>query len=126
MLHSQEKVTGSDQSLLDEYEEAYKNIKDQYKGLRYYDITVTRDDNSVIYDTVINYEKLDMKKLREIEPEIEGQDDIYKNDKYAKNMKIPLSQVSLTIPQTPMRTITQRAPKYGQIPTERSIFSLAE
>ena len=58
-----------------------KNIKEQYKGLRYYDITVTRDGNSVIYDTVINYEKLDMDKLREIEPDIEGQDDIYKNNK---------------------------------------------
>ena len=81
MLHSQEKVTGTNQSLLDEYEEAYKNIKEQYKGLRYYDITVTRDGNSVIYDTVINYEKLDMDKLREIEPDIEGQDDIYKNNK---------------------------------------------
>ena len=81
MLHSQEKVTGTNKSLLDEYEEAYKDIKDQYKGLRYYDVTVTRNDNSVIYDTVINYEKLDMDKLREIEPEIEGQADIYKNNK---------------------------------------------
>ena len=58
MLHSQEKVTGTNQSLLDEYEEAYKNIKEQYKGLRYYDITVTRDGNSVIYDTVINYKMI--------------------------------------------------------------------
>lgn len=81
MLHSQEKVTGTNTSLLDEYEEAYKSIKDLYKGLRYYDVTVTRDGNSVIYDTVINYEKIDMDKLREIEPEIEGQADIYKNNK---------------------------------------------
>lgn len=81
MLHSQEKVTGTNQTLLNEYEEAYKNIKNQYKGLRYYDVTVTRNDNSVIYDTVINYEKIDMDKLREIEPEIEGQSDIYKNNK---------------------------------------------
>lgn len=81
MLHSKEKVTGTNQELLDEYEEAYKSIKDQYKGLRYYDITVTRDENSVIYDTVINYEKIDMKKLKEIEPDIEGQVDIYKGNK---------------------------------------------
>ena len=81
MLHSQEKVTGTNQTLLNEYEEAYKNIKNQYKGLRYYDVTVTRNDNSVIYDTVINYEKIDLDKLREIEPEIEGQSDIYKNNK---------------------------------------------
>ena len=81
ILRSEEKVKSSTSSILDEYEEAYKSIKDQYKGLRYYDVTVTRDGNSVIYDTVINYEKIDMDKLREIEPEIEGQADIYKNNK---------------------------------------------
>ena len=51
ILHSTEEVTSDDSSVLDTYEEAYKNIFKQYEGLKYYDNIVTRTDNSIISDT---------------------------------------------------------------------------
>ena len=36
ILHSVEKVTSEDSSVLDTYEKAYKNIFKQYEGLKYY------------------------------------------------------------------------------------------
>lgn len=78
ILHSVEKVTSEDSSVLDTYEEAYKNIFKQYEGLKYYDNTVTRDENSIISDTIINYAKIDIKKLLEIEGE---EDNVVKDGK---------------------------------------------
>ena len=69
LLHSMEKVISDDNNKLDEYENAYRNIAKNYKGLKYYDINIIRDDDSVLNDTVINYEKLDMDKLLDIEGE---------------------------------------------------------
>lgn len=68
-LHSIEKVNSSDKELLDTYEDAYRNIFAVYKDLNYYDNKVTRNDQSVVSDTIINYEKIDMEKLLEIEGE---------------------------------------------------------
>lgn len=69
LLHSMEKVIGDDEDKLDEYENAYRSIAKQYKGLKYYDINIVRDDNSVLNDTIINYEKIDTDKLLDIEGE---------------------------------------------------------
>lgn len=69
LLHSNEKVMSEDSDSLDEYEDAYRGIAKNYEGLKYYDIIVTRDDSSVVYNAVINYEKLDMDKLLDIEGE---------------------------------------------------------
>ena len=78
ILHSTEEVTSEDSSLLDTYEEAYKNIFKQYEGLKYYDNTVTRDGNTVVSDTTINYAKIDIDKLLEIEGE---EDNVIENGK---------------------------------------------
>lgn len=78
ILHSVEKITSENQESLDEYETAYKNISENYKGLKYYDTTVTRDKNTVINDTTINYGKIDIDKLLEIEGE---EDNIIKDGK---------------------------------------------
>ena len=67
ILHANEKVISNNSSDLDEYENAYRNIAKNYKGLKYYDITITRDENSVVNDTLINYEKIDTDKLLDIE-----------------------------------------------------------
>ena len=78
ILHSTEEVTSDDSSVLDTYEEAYKNIFKQYEGLKYYDNIVTRTDNSIISDTTINYAKIDIDKLLEIEGE---EDNVIENGK---------------------------------------------
>ncbi len=69
ILHAIDKVISEDSSDLDEYEDAYKKIAKNYEGLKYYDITITRDSNSVTNDVVINYGKIDTDKLLDIEGE---------------------------------------------------------
>lgn len=69
LLHSNEMIMSEDSDSLDEYETAYRNIAKNYEDLKYYDITITRSDSKVIYDAVINYEKLDTDKLLDIEGE---------------------------------------------------------
>lgn len=76
ILHSTEQVVTDDQDTLDEYEDAYKGIYKNYEGLKYYDNTVTRTNNSVTSDTVINYGKIDTDKLLAIE----GEEDNVIND----------------------------------------------
>lgn len=66
-VHSIEKVISDDASILDQYEDAYNNIFEVYKDLKYYENTITRVDNSVTSDTTIDYSKIDMKKLEELE-----------------------------------------------------------
>ncbi len=66
-LHSVEKVSGDSQDGLDQYEDAYKKISESYKDIKYYDMIVTRDDNSVTNDTTINYEKVDIDKIIKVE-----------------------------------------------------------
>lgn len=69
VLHSIEKVTSSSSTSLDTYENAYREIYEHYKNLAYYDNTITRTDDSVTSDTVINYGKIDIQKLLDIEGE---------------------------------------------------------
>lgn len=69
VLHANEKVVSENSDSLDEYENAYRKIAKNYEGLKYYDITITRNSNSVINDVVINYGKIDTKKLLDIEGE---------------------------------------------------------
>lgn len=69
VLHSTEKIFSDSSSVLDTYEEAYKNIFKQYEGLEYYDNKITRNSNSVTNEITINYEKIDIGKLLDIEGE---------------------------------------------------------
>ena len=78
VLHAMEEVISSDESVLDEYETAYKTIRENYKGLKYYDNAVVRTSNSVTNDTIINYGKIDTDRLLEIEGE---EDNVIKDGK---------------------------------------------
>lgn len=78
ILHSVEEVSSDDSSVLDSYEEAYKNIFKAYEGLKYYDNSITRTENTIISDTTINYAKIDIDKLLEIEGE---EDNVIENGK---------------------------------------------
>ncbi len=67
ILHSIEKISGDDQEALKQYEDAYNKIKENYKDIKYYDMNVKREKNSVTNDTVINYTKVDTAKIIEME-----------------------------------------------------------
>ena len=66
-LHSVEKVSGDSQDGLDQYEDAYNKISENYKDIKYYDMIITREDNSVTNDTNINYEKVNIDEIIKIE-----------------------------------------------------------
>lgn len=78
ILHSVEKVMSANDESLDLYEDAYKKIHANYEGLEYYDAKVERGDTTVVSDITINYEKIDIDKLLEIEGE---EDNIIENGK---------------------------------------------
>lgn len=66
---STEKITSSDTKILQEYEDSYKDVFKKYKDIKYYDNTVTKKENTVTSTTIINYAKIDSKKIIEIEGE---------------------------------------------------------
>ena len=89
IIQSEEQVVSDDAKTLDTYEEAYKKIHSNYEGLDYYDTEVIREDNSVTSHITINYDKVDIDKLLEIEGE---EDNIIENgqakvDKWLELMK---------------------------------------
>ncbi|MBQ8131067.1 MAG: DUF1307 domain-containing protein [Bacilli bacterium] len=79
-LHSMEQVTTKDNETLNTYKQAYENIFKNYKDLKYYTNTITVEDNTVISDTVIEYDKVDLEKLKEIE---NTKDSVIKDGKVA-------------------------------------------
>lgn len=77
-----DKVTSSDNSIINQYANSYKNIYASYDGLKHFSnkITVTKDSMTSI--TEIDYAHIDTDKLLEIE----GKDDNVVNDEG----KVPL------------------------------------
>ena len=78
LLKSVEQVVTNDRDSLDSYEDAYNSIKAHYSGLEYYDQDVERTSSSVTNTIVINYEKINVKALLDIEGE---EDNIIENGK---------------------------------------------
>lgn len=77
-LSSEEKVSSTSSEILDQYEEAYRNVFSVYDGIEYYTNEVTRDELEVVSDTVIEYDKVDIDKIIAIEGNQEG---FYENGK---------------------------------------------
>lgn len=69
LLISKEKIISSSEDVLNTYEEAYKSIHKNYEGLDYYDASVDRGDTTVLSTISINYDKVDIDSLIEIEGE---------------------------------------------------------
>ena len=64
---STEMITSSNDNTLEEYKKSYENVFKKYEGIKYYDNTVTMSGNTVTSKTIINYDKVDSKKIIEIE-----------------------------------------------------------
>lgn len=78
ILKAEEKITSEKEDSLSLYEDSYKKIHENYKGLEYYDTSVVRDDKTVTSTITINYDKINIKKLLDIEGE---EDNIIENNK---------------------------------------------
>lgn len=75
-VHSIEKVTSDDTTVLAEYETAYRKAFSVYDGLDHFKNTISKNGNSVMSETIIDYENIDTDKLLEIEGE---EDNVIKN-----------------------------------------------
>ena len=69
ILESTEKVIATKDSDLDTYQQAYEKIDRYYEGLEYNDTEVIRGDTSVTRKATINYDKINIKQLLDIEGE---------------------------------------------------------
>ena len=67
VFESTEVITSNDNNTLDTYEKAYKNVYKAYKSIDYYEKSIIREGNKVISKTYINYGKVDIDKIMEIE-----------------------------------------------------------
>ena len=76
LLQSEEKVISASDETLTEYENAYKKIHSYYEGLTYYDTEVIRTDTTATSKITINYDKINIKALLDIEGE---EDNIIEN-----------------------------------------------
>ncbi len=77
-ISSIDSVTISDSAKRKEFEDAYLKIDDYYKDIDYYYSKVDVSGDTVTHTIKINYEKIDISKLIEIEGE---EDNIYENNK---------------------------------------------
>lgn len=88
-LRSIAKITSDNQDSLDQYETAYQKIAANYEELKYYDVSLIRDSNTVVYDTTINYSEIDIKKLLDIEGE---EDNIIEDGKAKLSLWLDLAE----------------------------------
>lgn len=72
-----EKVTSDDEEILKTYKEAYEKVFSNYKNIDYYDNEVKQKGNTVTSTTVVNYKKVDVNKIIEIEGK---EDNIFDDD----------------------------------------------
>lgn len=83
-LKAKEVIESNDSKMLNEYKETLDMVYSIYHDLKYYDVEVLIEDNSLITNAVINYKKINKEDFIEIDPSNEN---LYKGD------SIPLSKL---------------------------------
>ena len=83
-VKSEESIETSSTSTLNTYKEQIEKIYSPYKDVKFYQYNVTINDNKLVSTVDINYEKIDTKKLIEID---------FANSQLIKNGKVKLSDV---------------------------------
>ena len=64
---SNEEITSTSSDVIEEYKKAYEDSFKAYKDLSYYTNTITVNDNTLTSLTIIDYDKVDSKKILKIE-----------------------------------------------------------
>lgn len=59
-------ISSSNNATLNKYEESFNRVKNMYKNVKYYDVSVSKNGNTVTAVTNVDYTKVDTKKLAEI------------------------------------------------------------
>ena len=89
LLKSTQQIISSKTETLDLYEESFNNIKKNYEGLEYYDTEIKKNETSIEYIQTINYDKMDINKLLDIEGE---KDNIIENGQAKLDKWLALSK----------------------------------
>lgn len=76
LIRSVEKVISASDEILDGYENAYKTLHEHYKNIDNYEAEVIRGDTTVTSTILINYDKIDIQALIDLEGE---EDNIFEN-----------------------------------------------
>ena len=84
IVKSEESIETSSTSTLNTYKEQIEKIYSPYKNIKFYQYNVTINGNKLVSTVDINYEKIDTKKLIEIDSA---------NSQLIKNGKVKLSDV---------------------------------
>jgi len=84
LVETTEKVIASDEDYLDTYKTTVESMYAPYKDIEHYDYKVTVDGNTLTSTTKIDYEKIDTKKLIDIDSA---------NETLIKDGKIKLSDI---------------------------------
>ncbi len=77
-IESTERVTSTSKDVLDEYENAYRQIHSYYTDIDHYETDIIRTSSSVASKMSIDYDKIDLEKLIALEGE---EDNIFENGK---------------------------------------------
>ncbi len=80
-MHSVEKIT-AEEEILNKYKTAYENSYSKYKDLKYYNHKLEIKDDTLISTVDIDYTKIDMDKLEQLESSVELKEE--GNDKKTK------------------------------------------
>lgn len=67
LVESEEKITADDKDYLETYETTVKNMYSPYDGVEHYNYDVKVEGDTLTSTTKIDYEKIDTKKLIEID-----------------------------------------------------------
>ena len=76
LLVSKEAVTSTNSEIVSKYENAYQSIHNHYKGIDHYETSIEKKENTVTSIIKIDYDKIDIDKLIELEGE---EDNIFEN-----------------------------------------------
>ena len=90
-LETKEVIESEDKELLKTYKDSMEEFIKKYKTLKYYKTNITQKENKLVINTIIEYDKIDMKKYKEIE----GEKTYIKNNKlkikiWEKWRKVPI------------------------------------
>lgn len=77
-IYSEESITSDDESILKEYSDAYVSIDSNYKGIKNYFTEVKKENDTVIHIINIDYKKVNVKDIIEVEGE---EDNIFEDNK---------------------------------------------
>lgn len=66
-IYSVEEINSTDSSFLDDYEKRMTTIYSPYLGIKYYNFNIENKNNKVIVTVDVNYDKVDIEKLKKID-----------------------------------------------------------